>query len=194
MQGLHGICDPGEEIVKWAIEKQIKIIPIPGACAFVNALVASGLETKEFAFFGFLPVNKKLKKKKIEEIYLANKTAILYEAPHKLKNTLEEIMKIMGDRKIVLAKELTKVHETFLRGTIQSVLEQLEEVKGEYVIILEKSGIKREAEAEKQIEKTLEEHYAFYEEQGLEKKEIIKRIAKDRNVPKNEIYQYFLNT
>lgn len=194
MQGLHGICDPGEEIVKWAIEKKIRIVPIPGACAFVNALVASGLETKEFAFFGFLPVNKKLKKKKIEEIYFENKTAILYEAPHKLRNTLEEIMKIMGDRKIVLAKELTKVHETFLRGTIRSILDQLEEVKGEYVIILEKSGIEREVETEKQTEKTLEEHYAFYEEQGLEKKEIIKRIAKDRNAPKNEIYQYFLNT
>ena len=191
--GTPGICDPGEEIVKSAIGKEIDIIPIPGACAFVNALIASGIETKEFAFYGFLPVNKKLKKKKIEEIQLENKTVIIYEAPHKLKETLNEIQEIVGDVQIVLAKELTKMHEQFLRGKISGILEKLENVKGEFVIILEKSGYKRKIESEELQEKTLEEHYAFYKKQNLEKKEIIKKIAKDRGMNKNEIYQYFLD-
>jgi len=191
--GTPGICDPGEEIVKWAIEREIEVIPIPGACAFVNALIASGIDTKEFAFFGFLPVNKKLKKKKMEEIRCMNKTAIIYEAPHKLKETLEEIKEIIGDIQIVLAKELTKMHETFFRGKVSDILMQVENIKGEFVIILEKSGVESTSEKEELQDKTLEELYEYYKKQEMQKKEIIKKIAKDKGVNKNEIYQYFLN-
>ncbi len=103
--GTPGICDPGEEVIKKCIEEEIVVIPIPGACAMINALIASGIDTKEFCFLGFLPLNKKLRKEKIEEIKNSNKTIILYEAPHKMKNTLEDLKDILQNRKIVLARE-----------------------------------------------------------------------------------------
>ena len=102
--GTPGISDPGEEVIKKAIEEGIEVIPIPGACAMVNALICSGLDTKEFSFLGFLPLNKKLRKEKIEEINKSHKTVIIYEAPHKMKNTLIDLKEILNDRKIVLAR------------------------------------------------------------------------------------------
>ena len=191
--GTPGISDPGEEVVKKAIEEGIEIIPIPGACAFVNALIASGFSTKEFSFIGFLPVNKKEKKDKLESIKNETRTLIFYEAPHKMKATLESLLEVLGNRRIVLARELTKIHEEFIRSTIEDVLEK-EEYKGEFVILIEGSDIsKEEIELKNLNEMTLEEHYQKYEQEGLSKKDIIKRIAKDRNVNKNEIYQYFLD-
>ncbi len=193
--GTPGICDPGEEIIREAINKKIDIIPIPGAVAFVNALICSGINTREFAFYGFLPINKKLRNNKLEEISKENKTVILYEAPHKLKNTLEDILKNVGNIPCILAKEITKIHEEFIRGDINIILEKIkneEEIKGEYVIILDLNNNIKEEENKFQ-EMTLEEHFKYYEEQGLNKKEIIKKIAKDRNTNKNEIYQKFLS-
>ena len=189
--GTPAISDPGEEIVKKAIENEIKIVPIPGACALINALIASGLDTKEFSFYAFLPLNKKLRKNKLEEIKKDGKTVILYEAPHKLMSTLDDILKNLGDRYIVLAKELTKIHESFLRGNVSEILVNLEKnpPKGEYIILIKGERIVEENELNKL---SLEEHYEFYKNQGLEKKEIIKKIAKDRNVSKNEIYQKFI--
>ncbi len=192
--GTPGISDPGEEIVKVAIENNIEIIPIPGACALVNALIVSGLSTREFTFIGFLSAIKKEKKEKLEEIKYETRTVILYEAPHKLKGTLELILEVLGDRKIVLARELTKIHEEFIRDSVSSILNRIDEIKGEFVILIEGSSI-----SEKDIEinninnLSLEEHYDMYEKKGLNKKEIIKKIAKDRNVNKNEIYQYFID-
>lgn len=192
--GTPGISDPGEEIVKVAIENGIEIVPIPGACAFVNALIASGLSSKEFAFIGFLSAIKKDKKEKLEEIKYETRTLILYEAPHKLKGTLEAILEVLGDRKIVLARELTKIHEEFIRDNVSNILERIDEVKGEFVILIEgNSESKKDLELSELNNKTLEEHYEYYESQGFGKKEIIKKIAKDRNSNKNEIYQYFLN-
>ena len=192
--GTPGISDPGEEIVKVAIENGIEIIPIPGACAFVNALIASGLSSKEFSFIGFLSAIKKEKKEKLEEIKYETRTLILYEAPHKLKTTLEAIYEILGDRKIVLARELTKIHEEFIRDNVSNILERIDEIKGEFVILIEgNSESKKDLELTDLTRGTLEEHYEFYLNQGFEKKEIIKKIAKDRNTNKNEIYQYFLN-
>ena len=188
--GTPAISDPGEEIVKEAVKNDIKVIPIPGACALINALIASGLDTKEFSFYAFLPLNKKLRKEKLEEIKNDGKTAIIYEAPHRLISTLNEIKELFGNRNIVVAKELTKIHETFIRGKIEDVLEKIENPKGEYIILISGEKIKKENELNNL---SLEEHYNFYEKQGLEKKEIIKKIAKDRNVNKNEIYQYFIN-
>ena len=190
MQELHGISDPGEEIVKKAIENNINIIPIPGACALVNALICSGLNTKEFIFYGFLPLNEKLRTNKLNEISKQNKTIILYEAPHKLLKTLNDILENIGDVNCTLAKEITKIHENFIRGSISEIIAKFEEIKGEYVIILDlNNNVKEKNNFE---EMSLEEHYLYYEKKGMDKKEIIKQIAKDRNTNKNEIYQKFL--
>ena len=187
--GTPGICDPGEEIVKKCIEENIKIIPIPGACAMINALVASGISTKDFTFLGFLPLNKKLRKEKLEEINLSKNTIIIYEAPHKLENTLNDLKEILKNRKIVLAREITKIHEEFIRGTIDEIIKKSQNLKGEIVLIIEGNNVIEENSLNNL---SLEEHYNFYEKQGLDKKEIIKKIAKDRNVNKNEIYKLFL--
>ena len=189
--GTPGICDPGEEVIKQAIEENIQIIPIPGACAFVNALICSGIDTKEFTFLGFLPLNKKLRREKLEEIKNTTKTTIIYEAPHKLKTTLEDLREIIENRKIVLARELTKIHEEFIRGTVKEIASKTDDLKGEFVIIIEGNSVKEEKENELN-ELSLEEHFKFYEEQGYEKKDIIKKIAKDRNVSKNDVYMYFV--
>lgn len=191
--GTPAICDPGEVIVKEALKENIKVVPIPGACAFVNALVASGLDTKEFVFYGFLSINKKIRKEKLEQIKKENKTIILYEAPHKLKNTLEDLEDILEDRKIVIARELTKIHEEFIRGTAKEILEKYTEPKGEHIILIEENPIKQENEEKLKINNmTIEEHYKYYENQGFSKNEIIKKIAKDKGVTKNEIYKLFI--
>ena len=166
--GTPGISDPGEEVVKEAIKEQIEVIPIPGACALINALIASGLGTKEFTFYGFLPLDKKLRNEKFEDIQKQNKTIIFYEAPHRLIKTLQEMEQRLGNIEVVLAKELTKIHEKFIRGTIEKVLETLEDVKGEYIILFE-----NHAKTEKQIEieninqLRIEEQFEIYTKKGL---------------------------
>lgn len=190
--GTPGISDPGEEIVKEAIKNNIDIIPIPGACALINAIIASGLNTKQFTFYGFLPLNKKLRKKSFEKIKKENKTIIIYEAPHKINKTLNDILENIGDINCVIAKELTKIHEEFFRGKISEIINVLNEPKGEYIILLDLN--KEDEEENGEIENmTEEEQYEFYEKQGLSKKEIIKTIAKNKNVNKNEIYQMFID-
>lgn len=191
--GTPAICDPGEEIVKEAIKNKIEIIPIPGACALINALIVSGMNTKEFAFYGFLPLNKKNRQEKLKKIKDENKTTILYEAPHKLINTLKDIQMVCGDStNIVLAKELTKIHENIIRGNINEIIKNLEDVKGEFIIIIEEN-ISNNSIINTEIDLTLDQLYKKFELDGLNKKEIIKRIAKIKKVSKNEIYQYFLN-
>lgn len=189
--GTPGISDPGEEIVKEAIKNNIEIIPIPGACAFVNAIIASGLNTKQFSFYGFLPMNKKLRKKAFENILKENKTIIIYEAPHKLQKTLQDILDNIGDINCVIAKELTKIHETFFRGKISELINNFESPKGEYIILLDLNNtLKEENDFENM---SVEEQYEFYKNQEIEKKEIIKLIAKNKKVPKNDIYKLFLD-
>lgn len=191
--GTPVISDPGEIIVKEAINSGITVIPIPGACALINGLIASGLDAKEFSFIGFLSLNKKIRKEKLEEIENENKTVILYEAPHKILNTLKDLKEVLGDRKIVLARELTKIHEEFLRGTVEEILEKYKEPRGEHIIIIEGSKTKKESiENELLNSMTIEQQYEYYKKQNLPKNEIIKKIAKDRNVPKNEIYKLFI--
>lgn len=188
--GTPGISDPGEELIKEAIKNNVKIVPIPGACAFVNALIISGLNTKSFCFYGFLPMNKKNRKEKLEEISKENKTVILYEAPHKIKNTLEDLYSVLGDINCVIARELTKIHEECTRGTLRAMIEKFEQPKGEFVIMLDlNSNIKEKEETNL----TVDELYEMYLKQGLDKREIIKKIAKDKKVAKNEIYQYFID-
>lgn len=191
--GTPGISDPGEEVVKQAIKENIEIIPIPGACALINALIASGLNTKEFAFYGFLPLDKKLRNEKIEDIQKQNKTIIFYEAPHRLGKTLAELLDRFGNIEIVIAKELTKIHESFIRGRIEDILPTLKDVKGEYIILFEMhSKTEKQIEVETLNQMTLEEQYKYYENQGMNKKDIIKRIAKNNKVPKDEIYKKFI--
>lgn len=189
--GTPGISDPGEEIVKEAIANNIEIHPIPGACAFINALICSGINSKEFIFVGFLSTNNKNKKEKLEELKNENKTLIFYEAPHKINSTLKCMLEILGNRSITLAREISKIHEEFIRGKIEEILEKTQDIKGEYVIIVEGTSKKDE---KKEILNTLslEEHYNYYLNQKMDNKEIIKRIAKDRDTNKNVIYQYFL--
>lgn len=188
--GTPGISDPGEVIVKEAIENNIEVISIPGACAAINALICSGLDTKEFVFLGFLPINKKLRKIKLEEIKNENKTLILYEAPHKMKETLQDLKSILDNRKVVLARELTKIHEEFIRGSIDEVISKSENIKGEMILVIE--GCEKVEKESELNNLSLDEHYNFYERQGLDKKEIIKKIAKDRGKNKNDIYMLFL--
>lgn len=191
--GTPVISDPGGEIVKSAIENNIKIIPIPGACAAITAIIASGLDAKEFTFIGFLPQNNKNRNEKLERISKEERTTILYEAPHKLMKTLEDIGKVIGKRKVVLARELTKIHEEYIEGTIAELQSKIKEPKGEYVIIIDKNEkTKKQIEQENLNTLSIEEHYKYYEQKGFNKKEIIKQIAKDRNVTKNEIYQKFI--
>ena len=190
--GTPGICDPGEEVIKKAIEENIEVIPIPGPCAMITALIASGISTKEFVFLGFLPLNKKLRKQKLEEIQKSDKTIILYEAPHKMKATLSDLKNILLNKKIVLARELTKIHEEFIRKNIDELLNEIDNLKGEMILIIEGNS-HVENEKNNLNDLSLEEHYKYYEKQGFDKKEIIKKIAKDRKLNKNEIYMQFID-
>ncbi len=191
--GTPIISDPGEEIVKIALEKNIKVVPIPGACALISALISSGLNASSFSFLGFLPLNKKNRKQKLEEIQNSKNTVILYEAPHKLISTLQDLNKILENRKIVLAKELTKIHESFISGTANELLQKIENPKGEFVMVIEGNNNSENDYLDFINSLSLEEHYQFYSSQGFSKNDIIKKIAKDKNVSKNEIYQHFIN-
>lgn len=187
--GTPAISDPGEFIVKKAIENNIKIVPIPGCCALINALICSGFDTREFAFYGFLPLNKKLRNKKFEDLKNEHRTAIVYEAPHKIVATLNDIYKNLGDVNLVLARELTKIHESFLRGKVSELIEKMENIKGEMIILIEGNEI---VEDDKNENLSLDEQYELYKKEGLSKNEIIKKIAKNNGVKKNEIYMQFL--
>ncbi len=192
--GTPGICDPGEVVIKKCIKEEIKVVPVPGACAFVNALISSGLNTDTFLFLGFLPLNKKNRKQKLEQIKESTQTTIIYEAPHKLQSTLKDLEEFVSDRNVVLARELTKIHEEFIRGNIKGIIEKSKDVKGDMIILIEgKPEITLEEKQQEFKNMSLEEHFSFYEKQGFDKKDIIKKIAKDRGVPKNEIYMYFMN-
>lgn len=158
--GTPIISDPGEEIVLKAIEEKIEIIPIPGPCALITGLISSGIDAKEFLFLGFLPLNKKTRKEKLNTIKNAKQTTIIYEAPHKLLQTLKDLQEITKERKIVLARELTKIHEEYITGTAKELADKEKEPKGEFVIIIDKNS-----EEEQNIfeNMNLEEHYKYYE-------------------------------
>jgi 16S rRNA (cytidine1402-2'-O)-methyltransferase len=157
----------------------------------INALICSGIDTTEFMFLGFLPLNKKLRKEKLEEIRCATKTIILYEAPHKMKNTLKDLKNYIEGRKLVLVRELTKIHEEFIRKPIDELITEVENLKGEMILVIE-GGEGKVENLNNSNDLSIEEQYKIYEAQGLTKNEIIKKIAKDRKTTKNEIYQMFI--
>lgn len=195
--GTPGISDPGEVLVKMCHEEGIKVTSLPGPCACITALTLSGLSTRRFAFEGFLPSDKKERKEVLEDLKREYRTFIVYEAPHHLKNTLAELKDALGDtRKIAVCRELTKKFEEVLHFDLSSAVEYYEknDPKGEYVLVIE--GLNRSEEKEK-IQKnwqeiSIEEHMKIYLDAGLDKKEAMKAVAKDRGVSKSEIYNSLL--
>lgn len=195
--GTPGISDPGEDLVRLAYEAGIEVTSLPGASAFVTALTLSGLGTRRFAFEAFLPSDKKEKQTILEQLKNETRTIILYEAPHRLVKTLNELYTTLGDRKMALVRELTKKHETSLRGTISEILAVYEEkeVKGECVLIIEGKHQEElvKEEQEKWLSLTIEEHMEVYLSQGKDKKEAMKLVSVDRGVPKRDIYNALLS-
>lgn len=194
--GTPGISDPGEELVKMCYEAGIEVTSLPGAAACITALTLSGLSTRRFAFEAFLPTDKKERQAILKELQNETRTVILYEAPHRLIKTLQELQTALGERKITVCRELTKKHETAFATTIGDAIAYYEEnePKGECVLVLEgknRQDLKQESIA-KWEELSVEEHMEFYESQGIDRKESMKRVAKDRGVTKREIYQSLL--
>lgn len=185
--GLPGISDPGYLACKQAIDANIDVVPIPGASASLSALIASGLPTKNFYFVGFLPSKQNERKKAITKLTDREETLIIYEAPHRIKETLTDILQILGNRQISLSRELTKKYEEHLRGKVEEVLAVVDELKGEMVICIE--GNQVDDIAAKLSEKTIKEHYEFYINQQVDFKEALKKVAKDRGISKSIVYQ-----
>lgn len=194
--GTPGISDPGEDLVRLCYEAGVEVTSLPGACACVTALTLSGLSTRRFSFEAFLPVDKKEKQAVLCELKEETRTIILYEAPHRLVRTLEELLQMIGDRRVTICRELTKKHETAFATTLTEALEYYRETppKGECVIVMEgKSREQQRQEEQRQWETmSVEEHMEYYLSNGIEKKEAMKKVAKDRGVSKREIYQALL--
>lgn len=196
--GTPGISDPGEELVRQAVQAGINVTSVPGPAACINALIISGLPTRRFVFEAFLPSDKKERAAVLEELSHETRTMIIYEAPHRLCRTLAELAEILGgDRQIAVCKELTKRHETVYRSDIKGAVDyyNANEPRGEYVLVI--AGLNREDiirdKQDAWKEMPLEEHLKHYESQGIEGREAIKLVAKDRGVPKREIYNMTLN-
>ena len=191
--GTPAISDPGEVIVAMCLEQGIRVTSLPGACALITALTMSGMPARRFCFEGFLPADKKERRYILTQLQREERTTILYEAPHHLRGTLQELYDNLGDRRITLCRELTKKFEEALPMTLASAIEYYggNEPRGEYVLVL--AGADRAAlEEEKRRnfeEMTLEEHMALYTDQGLSRKDAMKKVAADRGVSKREIYK-----
>lgn len=193
--GTPAISDPGEVLVKMCHEAGVRVTSLPGAAACITALTLSGLSTRRFCFEGFLPgekTDKKERKEILEELKTESRTIILYEAPHHLKKTLGDLYDALGNRKISLCRELTKKFEEVMGTTLEKAIAFYEdrEPRGEYVLVLE--GKSREEKRKEEIaaweDMTLEEHMDYYESQGIDSKEAMKRVAKDRGISKREVY------
>lgn len=192
--GTPGISDPGEELVRQCIESGIEVTSLPGAAACVTALTMSGMPTRRFAFEAFLPSDKKERQKVLEELKEESRTIIIYEAPHHLVGTLNELMEVLGDRNISLCKELTKKHESVIRMTIGELIEKFENEKprGEYVLVIDGKSMeqKEQEKREEWLKVPIEEHLRKYISNGESEKEAMKLVAKDRGISKRDVYQY----
>ena len=194
--GTPGISDPGEELVAMCWEAGIEITSLPGPAACITALTVSGLPTRRFSFEAFLPQDKKQRQEVLEELKKDTRTLILYEAPHRLVKTLEELLKELGNRKITVCRELTKKHETLFKTDLEKALDWYREnsPKGECVLVLEGKSREeiKEEERSKWEDMSVPEHVEFYLKQGMEKKEAMKQVAKHTGVSKREIYGVLL--
>ena len=194
--GTPGISDPGEDLVRICYEEGIEVTSLPGPAACITALTMSGLATRRFAFEAFLPRDKKERAQVLEQLKNETRTIILYEAPHHLIKTLEELQSVLGNRKIAVCRELTKRYEEKMLSTIEDMLNfyKENEPRGEYVLVLEGKSFEELAEEEQKTWEamTLEEHMAVYEKQGIARKEAMKLVAKDRGISKRDVYQALL--
>lgn len=194
--GTPGISDPGEELVRMCYEEGVEVTSLPGACACVTALTLSGLPTRRFCFEAFLPTEKKERQEILKELERETRTIVLYEAPHRLVRTLEELAEFLGERSISVCRELTKKHETVFQTTVAEALEYYREhaPKGECVLVIrgKSRAAIREEEQQRWEELSVKEHMEHYLSQGIEKKEAMKLVAKDRGVSKRDIYQELL--
>lgn len=192
--GTPAISDPGEILVKMCQERNITVTSLPGAAACITALTLSGLSTRRFCFEGFLPSEKKERKEILAELKQESRTMILYEAPHHLKKTLEELYLVLGERKITLCRELTKKFETIFPTTLKEALEfyKTQEPRGEYVLVIEGKSLqeKRKETIAVWENMSIEEHMDYYEKQGIDYKSAMKQVAKDRGMGKRDIYKY----
>lgn len=195
--GTPGISDPGEELAAMCYEAGIEVTSLPGPAACITALTLSGLPTRRFAFEAFLPADKKERKQILEELKNETRTIILYEAPHRLVRTLEELKETLGNRRMTLCRELTKKHETAFHSTIDDLIMyyQTEKPLGECVLVIEgRSRKEMEEEQKASWEKiTIEEHMELYENKGHSRKEAMKLVANDRGMTKRDVYQYLIN-
>ena len=194
--GTPAVSDPGEVLVARCHEAGITVTSLPGAAACITALTLSGLSTRRFCFEAFLPADKKEKAEILAELQEESRTIILYEAPHHLVRTLGELHQALGNRRLTLCRELTKRFETVIPTTIEEALAMYEheEPRGEYVLVVEGKSLQQKKEARQAAcqSMSIEEHMAYYEEEGMDEKSAMKQVAKDRGVPKREIYQYLL--
>ena len=195
--GTPGISDPGEELAAMCCEAGIEVTSLPGPAACITALTLSGLSTRGFAFEAFLPADKKERKIILEELKNETRTIIIYEAPHRLVRTLEELREALGNRRMTLCRELTKKHETAFHTTIEALITfyTTEKPLGECVLVVEgKSHQEMKEEQQASWEKTtIEDHMKIYEEKGYSRKEAMKLVANDRGVTKRDIYQYLIS-
>jgi len=196
--GMPAISDPGYELVDIAYKEGLEVTIIPGASAVVSALAISGISSRRFSFEGFLPVDKNEKKEILAELVNESRTIILYEAPHRLLKTLKEILEYIGDRNIAIVRELTKLHEEVLRGRLANIIADYESekvaIRGEYVLVIEgKSLLEKRCERQKSFEEiSIREHYEKYIYDGMDKKEAMKAVAKDRGIQKRDVYKELL--
>jgi len=193
--GMPGISDPGEGIIKMAIANNIEVEVLPGATAFVTALGGSGMDTGKFVFEGFLDRDKKIRRKRLEEIKEEDRTIILYESPHRLKETLKDILKILGNRKVCVNREISKKYQEILRDDIETIIgifNSREEVKGEFVLILE--GFTGEKSKVDDYSSLNDREYVLkLMQNGIDKKEAIKLVCKDRKLKKDIVYKQVLD-
>ncbi len=194
--GTPGISDPGEELVRICYENGIEVTSLPGPAACITALTISGLPTRRFAFEAFLPRDKKERARVLEELAQESRTMIVYEAPHHLLKTLKELYEVLGNRELTVCKELTKRYENATKTTFKDVIRIYEdnEPKGEYVLVISgKTFETKEQEAREAWESlSVEEHMVHYEASGMERKEAMKQVAKDRGISKRDVYQALL--
>ena len=194
--GTPAISDPGEALVAMCHEAGIKVTSLPGPAACITALTLSGLPTRRFCFEGFLPSDKKERKTILEELVTESRTIIIYEAPHHLVRTLQDIYVVLGNRNITLCRELTKKYETVIPTSLEDALVKYEQEdpRGEYVIVIEGVSLddKKKKKMDSWQEMSIEQHMAFYENDGIDHKEAMKLVAKDRGISKREVYQYLV--
>lgn len=187
--GMPVISDPGWIVTKEAIENDVDIIVIPGPSAGISALVASGIAAHPFYFAGFLNSKSSKRRQELKEMYNREETIIFYESPHRIEETLKIMVDIYPNRNIVLARELTKLHEEYLRGTPQEILDVVDSIKGEMVIILEGNSNPINDQIIELNEQSIEEHYKYYVDSGIDHKEALKKVAMDRHISKKEVYE-----